>query len=423
MSLANAFGERAIQRDLAENVASYISNEALELELLSFEALRAQYCRVSVATDAVATLRDKFFATHGGEITPIQAALYEHSVESIIHASGIEPDREELFVSFESALCYSTEAENKVTSTLQKLGKWLMDLLSKIASGVMGLVEKFRGSVSQRKAKLVALRDRLRNKKGGKADAADAKDQKADDKAEPSTEAKDGSGVQVPDIKILGGTGATIETTINKAHEGARKAARDMLDIVKKVSNAARGYDPVKHKGTEGLDEFMKTITDAAGMEKTDEGAERKFDIVNGTGTQIVFKRKSDATVTAVTSRIPYEKKPGHIPGMSVDQVLKTVEFLIESYDKIKEIEGPMTTASGIFKQMAGVVKTSYDRSIAAVRNAANDEDADKAASVSRVYSTLGHVLQSLAGLPTGIIASYMDVHTAADYYVAHAAQ
>lgn len=417
MSLSNDLVRRSIQQSNSVGGEAFSPENIFMAEYASFENLLGRYHRVHEAVTAVQALSEQFFAEHKNGVTFHQAKLFEMSVESIFRATGEDIPMRDLLVSFEQSYDYSTEAENKVKNAAKAIGTWLMEMLNKLSTALKSMLNRFNTAQAASRAKLekrLAELKEKRGKKDGKSDDATAG--KKDDKVEPSTEAK-GTSVEVADIKILGGTGVSVATTIDKAQANTRKAATDMLGVVRAVSEAAKRFNPQKHSSKDGLDDFMKDIMLSAGMERGENGGKREFQIVNGTGAQIVFNRKSDATVTAKAGKIPYEKQAGRMPGLSLDEGIRLIEHLLKAHADVESIRKPMDTVAGVFAQMAKSMSEGYQTALRAIGDAKDKEDAEKAASVSRVYSTLGHVLQALGSLPSNILMGYMQVQFAADKY------
>lgn len=409
MSFTQSLVARSIQMSIASTPVNHDDRTMLLDSIASFEALIDGYQRVSGAMESVEHLTRQCLASPN--ITAEQAALFEFSTEAIFKAAGVELPRELMFVSFEKASDYSFEADSKIASTLKRVGEWLMDLLKRIGESLRGVITRFRGSISAGKAKLVKLRDKLRDK------SDDSTKKKDDKKGDVSTEASDNT-VEVPDIKILGGPQVKVETTINKAQENTRKAGVDILNIVRAVSEAAKRFSPDKHSDKAGLDNYINDLMLSAGMEKGDAGGKREFPIVNGTGAQLTFAKKSDATVTARAGAIPYEKKPGSMPRLTKEDRLRLLDFMIEAYDKIESITKPMDTAAGIFTTMSGAMNSGYRSALAKISAAKDDREMESYSRLSRVYSTLGQVMHAMANLPSTVFRNYMAVQWAADNYV-----
>ena len=414
MNLSNDLVRRSIQQSINQGQEAYSPEAIFMAEYASFENLLGRYSRVHDAVVAVQDLSEKFFKEHKNGVSHHQAQLFEMSVEAIFRSTGENIPMRDVLVSFEQSYDYSTEAENKVKNAAKAIGTWLMEMLNKLSVALKGVLNRFSTAQAASRVKLekrLAALKAKRAEKTGKAEADDAKE-----KPEPSTEAK-GTSVEVSDIKILGGTGVSVATTIDKAQQNTRKAGTDMLAVVRGVSEAAKRFSPAKHSSKDGLDDFMKDIMLSAGMTREDNGGKREFQIVNGTGAQIVFNRKSDATVTAKAGPIPYEKQPGRMPGLSLDEGIKLIEHLLKAHSEVEAIKKPMETVAGVFATMAKSMSDGYQAALRAIGESKDKEEAEKAAQVSRVYSTLGHVLQQLGSLPSNILMGYMQVQFAADKY------
>ena len=414
MSLSNELSRRSIQQSILQGQERYSFESAFMSEFASFENLLGRYQRMHVAAEATRVLAEQFFKEQPVDVGYHQVKLFELSIEAIFNATGEDIPMADLLVSFENAENYSVEAENKISNAVKAIGTWLMEMLTKLGAALKGVIEKFTTASNAGKAKLEQRLEQLKAKRDGKKAKKD--EGKEDNASTPSTEAK-GTSVEVPDIKILGGTGINVINTVDKAQANTRKAGADMLAIVRAVSEAAKRFSPAKHGSKEGLDDFMKDIMLSAGMEREDNGGKREFQIVNGTGAQIVFNRKSDATVVAKAGKIPYEKTPGKMPGLDLDEAIALTEKLIQAHDEVATIRKPMETVSTVFTQMAKGMQAGYQSALNSIGTSANKDDADRAAQVSRVYSTLGHVLQTLGSLPSNILMGYMQVQVAADKY------
>lgn len=412
MSITGDLSRRLIQQSQQQFRDNSVAqgNDALAAEMASFEHLLDRHRRVTEAMRSVEDLTRMFFSQHRLGVPIEQAKMYEFSVESIIRATGEELPHDMHELSFESSYDYSTEAESKVGSSLKKVGAWLMEILTKIAEGLKGILTKFTTSVQGNKRKLEERLAQMRAKAGKKEGG-----EKDDKEPKPSTEAK-GRAIEVPDIKILGGTGVRVENTIDKANANTRKGGQDLLGIVRACGEAAKRFNPSQHTSKDGLDDFMKDIMLSVGM-KTDGGnGHREFIIVNGTGVEITFNRKSDATVSAKAGKIAYEKKAGEMPGLDEGEAMKLLEHLIESYSQIDSLRKPLDTVSTVFGQLAKSMNDAYRATLNSLAGADKDA-ADKAAQSSRVYSTLGHVMATLGQLPSNLLSGYLQVHYAADNY------
>lgn len=412
MSLSNDLSRRSIEVSTqvvrANTYAAQI--EMLAVEMASFENLVQRHERVTHAMRAVEDLTRMFFSEERVSLSIESARFYEMSINSILSATGEVLPNGLDEVSYETAFDYSVEAEEKVGSGLKKIGTWLMDILTKIAEALKGMLSRFFGLTGKGKEKLQERLDKIKSR-------GDKKEEKKDDatEAKPSTEAK-GAPIEVPDVKILGGTGVSVKATIDKAQTNTRKGAQDMLAIVRAVGEAAKRFNPQKHTSKDGLDDFMKDIMLSAGMEREHNGGRREFPIVNGTGVEITFNRKSDATVSAKAGKIEYTKTPGTMPGIDREEAIKLLEHLIQAYDNIDALRKPMETVSSVFGTMAKSMNEAYRATLTSV-SGADKEAGEKAAQASRVYSTLGHVMATLGHLPSALLSGYLQVQYAADNY------
>lgn len=408
MSLSNDLSRRSnsVSSHQLRDVVLGMAGDVIATEMASFENLIQRHTRVTQAMQAVEELTRMFFAEARSGLSLESAKFYEFSMEAILTATGEDIPNDLRELSYETAYDYSAEAENKAGSSLKKIGEWLIELLGKIVNAMKGMIGKFFQYATSGKKK---LQDRLAAIRG-KAEKKDDKEE-----AKPSTEAK-GSPVEVPDIKILGGTGISVKSTIDKAQANTKKGGQDLLAIVRAVGESAKRFDPKKHTSKDGLDDFMKDIMLSAGMERDGNGGRREFQIVNGTGVEITFNRKSDATVSAKAGKIEYTKKSGFMPGLDREEATKLLEQLIEAYDKIETMRKPMETVSSVFESMAKSMNEAYRATLNSL-GGADKEEADKAAQASRVYSTLGHVMATLGHLPSALLGGYLQVQYAADNY------